>query len=143
MREHAPRHAMSIITSWKMLRLKPIRPFHRACQNLAMTSILSRTMPKPSTIEGHRIHGEFRGLLECAAVQQVEISDSWIQEPASEQRAGPSCQERETLVHPEPTKEKRSRSPGPPPRQPRRTVVFTTASAGGYTTTIDDMPIKF
>jgi hypothetical protein len=47
----------------------PPPAFHKASQNLAAAAILLRTMPEPSTTEGRRIHGEIRGLLECAAVQ--------------------------------------------------------------------------
>jgi hypothetical protein len=80
--------------------------FHWASQNLTATTILLRTMPEPSTTEGHRIHGEIQGLLECATVQQVESSASQLWEPASKHRAGPYRFKREASVHPEPTREK-------------------------------------
>jgi hypothetical protein len=59
MREHTPRLETSIVASWKM---------SRASQNLAAAAILFRTMSEPSTTEGCRIHGEIKGLLECATV---------------------------------------------------------------------------
>jgi hypothetical protein len=37
-------------------------------QNLAAATILLRAMPEPSTIEGRRIQGELKNLLEDAAV---------------------------------------------------------------------------
>jgi hypothetical protein len=117
---------------------EPPPAFHRASQNLAAIAILLRMMPKPSTTGGCRIHVEIRGLLECTAVQQAESSASRLQEPASEQRARPSRQEREASVHPEPTKDK-------PPwfdttsSTIARTVVFMTASVGDYTRTTDNM----
>jgi hypothetical protein len=45
---------------------------NRASQSLAAAAPLLRTMPEPSTIEGCRVHGELRELLECAAVKQTE-----------------------------------------------------------------------
>jgi hypothetical protein len=113
--------------------------FHRASQNLVAATILLRTKPEPSTTKGSRIHGEIKGLLECAMVQQAESYASRLREPASEQREGPSHQEREALVHPEPTKEKASWF-GTTSSITARTVVFTTASTDDYTTTTDDMP---
>lgn len=41
---------------------------NRASQSLAAAALLLYTMLEPSTIEGHHIHGELQGLLECAAV---------------------------------------------------------------------------
>jgi hypothetical protein len=41
---------------------------NRASQSLAVAAIILCTMPKPSTTEGCRIHGEHWELLECAAV---------------------------------------------------------------------------
>ena len=80
--------------------------FNRASQNLAAAAILLRTMPKPSTIEGHRVQSEIKGLLECAAVQQTESSASRLREPSSEHRAGPSRQEREASVNPQSARDK-------------------------------------
>jgi hypothetical protein len=52
-------------------------PAHnRASRSLAAAALLLRTMPEPSTTEGRHIHGELRGLLECAAVQQAKSSAS-------------------------------------------------------------------
>jgi hypothetical protein len=45
-------------------------------QNLAAAAILLRAMPEPSTIEGRRIQGELKNLLEDAAVRQAESSAS-------------------------------------------------------------------
>jgi hypothetical protein len=42
--------------------------FHRAIQILDEAVILLQTMPEPSATEGHRIHSEIRGLLECATI---------------------------------------------------------------------------
>jgi hypothetical protein len=95
-------------------------------------------MSEPSTTEGRRIHGEIKGLLECAAVQQAESSASRLREPASEQRARPSLLEREASVHPEPSKEK-SLAVKTVSSLADRTMVFMTVSADGYTTTTDDM----
>jgi len=50
--------------------------FNRASQNVAVAAILAQAMPEPSTMEGRRVHGELRGLLETAAVQQAESSAS-------------------------------------------------------------------
>jgi hypothetical protein len=47
--------------------------FHRASQNLIAAAILLRNMPEPSTTEGRRIHGEIRGLLECAGPTGREL----------------------------------------------------------------------
>jgi hypothetical protein len=45
-------------------------------QNLAAAAILLRAMPEPSTIEGRRIQGELKNLLEDAAVRRAESSAS-------------------------------------------------------------------
>jgi hypothetical protein len=45
-------------------------------QNLAAAGILLRAMPEPSTIEGRRIQGELKNLLEDAAVRRAESSAS-------------------------------------------------------------------
>jgi hypothetical protein len=45
-------------------------------QNLAAVVMLLRAMPEPSTTEGRRIQGEFKGLLENAAVRWAESSAS-------------------------------------------------------------------
>ena len=50
--------------------------FNRASQNVAAAAMLVRAMPEPSTTEGRRVHGELRGLLKTAAVQQAESSTS-------------------------------------------------------------------
>jgi hypothetical protein len=72
---------------------------NRASQSLAAAALLLRTMPEPSTTEGRRIHGELRGLLECATVQQAESSASRLQGPASSLQPGPSRFEREASLH--------------------------------------------
>jgi hypothetical protein len=45
-------------------------------QNQATAAILLRAMPEPSTTEGRRIQGEFKNLLEDAAVRRAESSAS-------------------------------------------------------------------
>jgi hypothetical protein len=50
--------------------------FTRASQNVAAATILLRTMPEASTLEGRQAHGELRVLLKCVAVQQAESSAS-------------------------------------------------------------------
>jgi hypothetical protein len=45
-------------------------------QNLAAAAILLRAMPEPSTIEGRRIQGELKNLLEDVAVRRAESSAS-------------------------------------------------------------------
>jgi hypothetical protein len=43
--------------------------FNRASKNLYVVVMLLQTMPEPLTTEGHRIHDEIKGLMECATVQ--------------------------------------------------------------------------
>jgi hypothetical protein len=50
--------------------------FSGAGQDLAAAAMLLRTMPEPSTIEGRRIQGDLKDLLEDAAVQRAESSAS-------------------------------------------------------------------
>ena len=50
--------------------------FNRDSQNVAAAAMLLQTMPKPSTSEGRRVHGELRDLLETTVVQQAESSAS-------------------------------------------------------------------
>jgi hypothetical protein len=57
---------------------------NRPTQSLSATTILLCTMPEPSTIEGRRIHGELRELLECTVVQQAESLASRLREPTSD-----------------------------------------------------------
>jgi hypothetical protein len=45
-------------------------------QNIAAAAMLLRTMPEPSTTEGRRIQGEFKDLLEDAAIRRAESSAS-------------------------------------------------------------------
>jgi hypothetical protein len=59
-------------------------------QNLAVATMLLRTMPEPSTTEGRRIQGELKNLLEHAAVRQAESSASRRRGCPSEHRATPS-----------------------------------------------------
>jgi hypothetical protein len=79
---------------------------NRASQSLAAAALLLRTMPKASTTDGRCIHGEHRGLLECATVQQAESSVSRLLEPASSHKVGASHFEREASIHPTPTRER-------------------------------------
>jgi hypothetical protein len=107
---------------------------NQATQSLVAATLLLRTMSKPSTTEGHRIHGEFRELLECAAVQQAKSYASRLREPASSHQVGPSRFERKT----------RYTLRLPTRMHPRRAIVsettanpkrFTTASADTLDTT--------
>jgi hypothetical protein len=77
--------------------------FNGASQNLAAAVMLLRTMPEPSTIEGRHVQGELKGLLENAAVQQVESSASRRWGCPSEHHAEPSRHVREASVHTEHT----------------------------------------
>jgi hypothetical protein len=72
----------------------------QATQSLAAAALLLCTIPEPSTTEGCRIHGELRGLLECAAVQQAERLASRLRELASSHQPRASIFEREASVHP-------------------------------------------
>jgi hypothetical protein len=56
-------------------------------QNLAAAAMLLRAMPEPSTIEGQRIQGELKNLLEDAAVRWAKSSASRRQGCPSEHRA--------------------------------------------------------
>ena len=42
--------------------------FNHACQNVAATAMLVHAMPEPSTMEGRRVRGELRDLLETSVV---------------------------------------------------------------------------
>jgi hypothetical protein len=68
-------------------------------QNLAAATILLRAMPEPSTIEGRRIQGELKNLLEDAAVRRAESSASRRQGCPPEHRATTSRLMREAFVH--------------------------------------------
>jgi hypothetical protein len=50
--------------------------FSRASQNVVAAAMLLRNMPEPSNPEAHQARDEIRGLLEAAAMQQVESSAS-------------------------------------------------------------------
>jgi hypothetical protein len=56
-------------------------------QNLAAAAILLQAMPEPPTIEGRRIQGKLKGLLEDAVVRRAESSASRRQGCPSEHRA--------------------------------------------------------
>jgi hypothetical protein len=73
--------------------------------------MLLRAMPKPSTIEGRRIQGELKNLLEGAAVRRAESSASRRRADPSEHHAMSSRRIREASVHPE-----RTRDEAPAPR---------------------------
>jgi hypothetical protein len=64
--------------------------------------MLLRNMPEPSTPEARQAHDEIRGHLEDAAMQQAESSASRHHGFTLEQPMGPSRQEKEASVHPEP-----------------------------------------
>jgi hypothetical protein len=79
-------------------------------QNLAAAAMLLRVMPEPSTIEGRRIQGELKNLLEDAAVRWAESSASRRQGYPSEHRAATSRFMREASVH---TGRTRNTAPAP------------------------------
>jgi hypothetical protein len=79
--------------------------FSGAGQNLAATTMLLRTMPKPSTTEGRRIQGELKGLLEDTAVRQAESSASRRRGCPSEHRATSSQRMREASIRTERTRD--------------------------------------
>jgi hypothetical protein len=85
--------------------------FSGAGQNLAAAAILLRTMPEPSTIEGRRIQGELKGLLEDATVRRAESSASRRRGCPSEHRATSSQRMREASV---PTERTRDGTPAAP-----------------------------
>jgi hypothetical protein len=72
--------------------------FSGVSQNLAAAVMLLRAMPEPSTIEGRRIQGELKGLLEDAVVRRAESSASRRQGCPSEHRATSSRHVWETSV---------------------------------------------
>jgi hypothetical protein len=62
-------------------------------------------MPEPSTIEGRRIQGKLKDLLEGAAVRRAESSASRRRADPSEHHATSSRRMREASVHPERTRD--------------------------------------
>jgi hypothetical protein len=58
------------------VRVRPPPTSSGVGQNLAAAAMLLRAMPEPSTTEGRRIQGEFKNLLEDAAVRRAESSAS-------------------------------------------------------------------
>jgi hypothetical protein len=82
-------------------------------QNLAAAAILLRAMPEPSTIEGRRIQGELKNLLEDVAVLRAESSASRRQGYPPEHRAATSRLVREASVH---TGRTRDATPAAPDR---------------------------
>jgi hypothetical protein len=81
-------------------------------QNLAAAAILLRAMPEPSTIEGRRIQGELKNLLEDAAVRRAENSASRRQGYPPEHRAAASRFMREASVHTGRTRDATPAAPG-------------------------------
>jgi hypothetical protein len=81
-------------------------------QNLAAAAILLRAMPKPSTTEGRRIHGELKNLLEDATVRQAKSSASRRQGYPPEHRATTSRFMREASVHTGRTRDATPATPG-------------------------------
>jgi hypothetical protein len=81
-------------------------------QNLAAAAILLRAMLEPSTIEGRRIQGELKNLLEDAAVRRAESSASRSQGYPSEHRAATSRFMREASVHTGRTRNTAPAAPG-------------------------------
>jgi hypothetical protein len=118
---------------------EPPSAFHRASQNLVAATILLRRMPEPSTTEGHRIHGEVRGLLECARGQQTETlhlgfgSLPWNGEQVPLAKRGRPW----SILSPQRMKPPWSETAS---STIFRTMMSMTASASGYTTRTDVMP---
>jgi hypothetical protein len=81
-------------------------------QNLVAAAILLRAMPEPSTIEGRRIQGELKNLLEDAAVRRAESSASQRQGYPPEHRAATSRFMREASVHTGRTRNTAPAAPG-------------------------------
>jgi hypothetical protein len=81
-------------------------------QNLAIAAMLLRAMPEPSTIEGRRIQGELKNLLEDATVRRAESSASRRQGCPPEHRAPTSRFMREASVHTERTRDATPAAPG-------------------------------
>jgi hypothetical protein len=70
-------------------------------QDLATVVMLLRAMSEPSTIEGRRIQGELKDLVEGAAVRRAESSASRRRADPSEHHAVSSRRIWEASVHPE------------------------------------------
>jgi hypothetical protein len=109
------------------VRARPPPASSGVSQNLAAAAILLRAMPEPSTTEGRRIRGEFKNLLEDAAVRWAESSTSRRQGYPSEHRAATSRFMREASVHTGRTRNSacgpgspRQRAPPPQPSSPPR-----------------------
>jgi hypothetical protein len=68
-------------------------------QNLAVVAMLLRAMPEPSIIEGRRIQGELKNLLEDTVIRQAGSSASRRQGCPPEYRAATSRFMREASVH--------------------------------------------
>jgi hypothetical protein len=107
---HLPRGIQHRITD--DVRARPPPASSGVGQNLAVAAILLRVMPEPSTIEGRRIQGELKNLLEDAAVRQVESSASRRQGYPSEHRAATSRFVREASVHTGRTRNTAPTAPG-------------------------------
>jgi hypothetical protein len=73
--------------------------FNGADQNLAAAAMLLRTMSESSTIEGRRIQGELKDLLENAAARRAESSASRRRGCPSEHHAASCRHMREASVH--------------------------------------------
>jgi hypothetical protein len=93
-------------------RARPPPASSGVSQNLAAAAILLHVMPEPSTIEGRRIQGELKNLLEDAAVRRAESSTSRRQGYPSEPRAATSRFMREASVHTERTRNTAPAAPG-------------------------------
>jgi hypothetical protein len=74
--------------------------------------MLLRVMPEPSTIEGRRIQGELKNLVEDAAVRRAKSSASRRQGCPSEHRATTSRFMREASVHTGRTRNTAPAAPG-------------------------------
>jgi hypothetical protein len=81
-------------------------------QNLAAAAILLQAMSEPSTIEGRRIQGELKNLLEDAAVRRAESSASRRQGCPPEHRAATFRFMWEASVHTGRTRDATPAAPG-------------------------------
>jgi hypothetical protein len=107
---HLPQDVQHRITDDAKARLPPAS--RGVGQNLAAAAILLRAMPEPSTIEGRRIQGELKNLMEDAAVRRAEISTSRRQGYPLEHRAATSRFMWEASVHTGRTRDATPAAPG-------------------------------
>jgi hypothetical protein len=104
------------------VRMRPPPASSGVGQNLAAAAMLLRAMPEPSTIEGRRIQGELKNLLEGATVRRAESSASRRQGHPSEHRAATSRFMREASVY---TGRTRDAAPAAPDASATSTITVT------------------